>query len=736
MRRSSALVVTLLLFVLRATTPAQEKSLTIDDIYDPVKKVNFDGSPPTILRWLKDGAHYLQSKRDPQTGTGQLLKVTALTGEAVPLFDAAKMEAALAKLPGLSREDARQLAHQRDYTMNSAQTAVLINYANDLFYYEFGSDRAVRLTNNPEEEVGEEFSPDGRTASFIRSNNLYVVDIAGGRERALTTDGGPKTLNGRLDWVYQEELYGRGDFKGYWWSPDSTKLVFLRLDESPVHEFAVVDHIPRLQNVELTPYPLAGDPNPTVRLGIVGAGGGEIRWVGWNNKYQPPDLLIVRVSWTPDSKKVCYQAQNREQTWLDLNLADPNTGTSQTLLHETSKAWVEVIDNPSWLNDGSFLWQSERNGWRHLYHYTGEGRLIRQVTDGRWEVRSLHGIDQAKGLIYFSGTEHTPIGSDAYRVNLDGTGITRLTKTEGSHRIYVDPTFTHYIDYWSDVNTPTQVRLYNADGSLARTIDENRVEALKQYKLGKADFTQVKTRDGFVMEAMMIKPPDFDPNKKYPVWSFTYSGPHTQSVRNGWGGPTYLWHQMLAEKGYVIWICDNRTASGKGVESTWPVYRNFGELELRDLEDGLTWLRGQPFVDGSRIGLWGWSFGGFMTTYALTHSTSFRVGIAGGTVTDWHDYDSIYTERYMQTPQDNPSGYQKTAPVNAAKNLHGKLLLIHGAIDDNVHLQNTMQLIYELQKADKPFQLMLYPKSRHGVSDPLLVKHLREMMTDFITENL
>lgn len=736
MRRSSALVVTFLLLVLCTTTPAQEKLLTIDDIYDPVKKVNFDGSPPAILRWLKDGTHYLQSKTDPRTRAAQLLKVTALTGEAVPFFDASKMEAALAKLPGLSREEARQLAHQRDYTMNSAQTAVLINHANDLFYYEFGSDRAIRLTNNPEEEVGEEFSPDGRMVSFVRNNNIYVVDIAGGRERALTTDGGPKILNGRLDWVYQEEVYGRGDFKGYWWSPDSTKLVFLRLDESSVHEFAVVDHIPRLQNVELTPYPLAGDPNPTARLGVVSAGGGEIRWIDRNNKYQPPDLLIVRVGWTPDSKKVCYQAQNREQTWLDLNFADPNTGTSQTALRETSKAWVEAIDNPFWLNDGSFLWQSERNGWRHLYHYTAEGRLIRQVTDGRWEVRALHGVDQAKGLIYFSGTEHTPIGSDAFRINLDGTGMMRLTQTEGSHRINFDPTFTRYIDYWSDVNTPTQVRLYNVDGSLARTIDENRVEALKQYKLGKADFTQVKTRDGFVMEAMMIKPPDFDPNKKYPVWSFTYSGPHTQSVRNGWGGATYMWHQMLAEKGYIIWVCDNRTASGKGVESTWPVYRNFGELELRDLEDGLTWLRSQPFVDGSRIGLWGWSFGGFMTTYALTHSTSFRIGIAGGTVTDWHDYDSIYTERYMQTPQDNPAGYQKTAPVNAAKNLHGKLLLIHGAIDDNVHLQNTMQLVYELQKADKPFQLMLYPKSRHGVSDPLLVKHMREMMTNFIIENL
>jgi dipeptidyl-peptidase-4 len=259
---------------------------------------------------------------------------------------------------------------------------------------------------------------------------------------------------------------------------------------------------------------------------------------------------------------------------------------------------------------------------------------------------------------------------------------------------------------------------------------------LSQYKLGTTELMQVKTRDGFPMEAMMIKPPDFDARKKYPVLEFTYSGPHAPQVRNGWGGSTYMWHQLLAEKGYIIWICDNRTASGKGQEATAPVYRNFGELELRDLEDGLAWLKSQPYVDGDRIGIWGWSYGGFMTSYALTHSQSFKVGIAGGTVADWRDYDTIYTERYMGTPQNNREGYKKSSPVNAAKDLHGKLLLIHGAIDDNVHLQNTVQFVYELQKAGKQFQVMIYPKSRHGVTDPLLVKHMRTMMTDFIVTNL
>jgi dipeptidyl-peptidase-4 len=295
---------------------------------------------------------------------------------------------------------------------------------------------------------------------------------------------------------------------------------------------------------------------------------------------------------------------------------------------------------------------------------------------------------------------------------------------------------TMFIDSWSDLNTPGQVRLFKGDGGLARVIDENKVEVLKQYRLSKPEFLQVKTRDGFEMQAMMIKPVNFDATKKYPVMSFTYSGPHAPQVRNAWQGATLMWYQMLAEKGYLIWVCDNRTASGKGAEATWNVYKNFGELELRDLEDGLNYLKTLAYVDPSRIGLSGWSYGGFMTSYALTHSKSFKVGIAGGSVTDWRLYDTIYTERYMGTPQNNPEGYKKSSVIAAAKDLSGKLLLVHGMIDDNVHMQNTIQLAYELQKAGKPFQLMLYPKSHHGVVDPYLVKHMRSMMTDFILQNL
>jgi dipeptidyl-peptidase-4 len=553
----------------------------------------------------------------------------------------------------------------------------------------------------------------------------------------LTTDGTEKVLNGKLDWVYEEEIYGRGQKQAYWWSPDSTRIAFLRLDDTPVPTFVIVDDIPQEQTLERWDYPKAGEPNPLVRLGIAQLSGGAARWVDLDG-YPEADRLLVGVAWVPDGKRLVYEVQNRLQTWLDLNMVDLTSGERRTLVRETSKAWVNPPEDaqPIWLADGSFLWLSERSGWRHVYHYRPNGSLIRRVTDGKWEVRALHGVDEREGWIYFSGTERSHIGRDVYRIRLDGSGLMRLSTTAGTHSASFSPEFTYYMDSWSDATTPAQVRLYRTDGVMLRVIGDNIVPALSQYRLAKPEFLQVPTRDGFVMEAMMLKPPDFDPSQRYPVYQFTYGGPQAPQVRNAWGGTQYMFHQYLAQKGIIVWICDNRTASGKGIESAWPVYRNFGELELRDIEDGLTWLKQQPYVDSSRIGIHGWSYGGYMTSYALTHSRSFVMGIAGGTVSDWRNYDTVYTERYMGLPQDNAKGYRRSAPRWAAADLQGALLLIHGTIDDNVHASNALQLAHELQKANKPFQMMLYPKSRHGITDPQLIMHMRIMMVDFIDRHL
>lgn len=720
-------------FAFASFAAAQQKMLSIDDIFDPQKRVRFAGNP-TPLQWNRDG-----SLRQVRAGTGgvpEVLRFNAVTGEAVPFYDKSKLEAALVPL-GIRAEDAKRIANQPNYTFNRAENAIVVSQNNDLFYYSFAENAGRRLTNNSEEELEADFSPDGKYVSFVRGMNLFVVEIASGRERQLTRDGSEKILNGYLDWVYEEELYGRGNKRGYWWAPDSQKIAFLRTDENPVPKFVLADDTETDQRVENTDYPQAGDPNPLVTLGIADISADTPRFADLA-KYKPEDFLISRVGWAPDAGRVVFQAQDREQTFLDLNAASAADGRVTTLLTERTKAWVEAIDNPEYLADGSFIWQSERDGFRHLYHYAADGKLIRRLTSGRWEVGSFYGVDEKNGFLYFSaaGENNNWIDTHVYRVGLDGTRFQRLTETAGTHRASFSPDFSLFLDYWSDVSTPTQLRLFRADGSLVKVLDENKVAALAEYKLGKPEFLKVKTRDGFEMEAMRILPPDFDPSKKYPVFSYTYAGPHAPSVRNSFGGTRYMWHQMLAQKGYIIWICDNRTASGKGAEATWNVYQKMGQTEVPDLEDGFNYLKSQPYVDGERLGMWGWSYGGYMTSYFMTHSKMLKMGIAGGLVGDWALYDSIYTERFMRTPQNNPEGYKKGSVIANAANLHGRLLIIHGTMDDNVHMQNAIKLAFELQKAGKQFEFMPYPTQRHGVTNPFQAKHMYQMMTDYVLRNL
>jgi dipeptidyl-peptidase 4 len=754
MKKFNLLLIAIITF--SSSVFAQDKLLTLDEIFSPdtTKRVRFGGTPVAV-QWAPDGKSF------KQTINGRLMRVDAGSGQAVPYFDSGALAGALMRV-GIKADEATALSNSQGLQFNATESGILLNAASDLWFYDIASKNLKRLTNNKDEEKEADLSPDGRLAGFVRGNNLFVVDVVRGGEKQLTRDGreGDKAIyNGYLDWIYEEELYGRGQKRGYWWSPDSRYIAFLRLDEERVPKFVIPNDIPNDQDVETTFYPQAGDPNPTVKLGLADVGkasvvpnvsripklgerlppvlqrlGDSVKFAD-TSLYKSDDLLIGRVAWSPDSKAVLFQAQNREQTYLDLNAATLD-GKIKQILKETSPAWVGINDNPLFLKDGSAIWQSERDGWNHLYHYASDGKLIKRVTTGKWEVRAVYGIDAVNEWIYFSGTKDSHIAENVYRVRTSGGEPERLTQGDGSHAAIFNKDLTHFAELWSDFNNPAQTRLYKADGTLVRVINENKVDALAQYKLGKPEFMRVKTRDGFEMEALMIKPADFDPSKKYPVLQFTYAGPHAQSVLNRWGGSRYMWFHMLTQKGYIVWVCDNRTASGKGVESTWPVYKRMGELELRDIEDGLNYLKSLSYIDGERIGIHGWSYGGFMTSYALTHSKAFKIGIAGGSVTDWHLYDSIYTERYMLTPATNREGYERTSVQKAAKNLSGKLLLIHGGIDDNVHMQNTTQLVFELQKADKQFEVMYYPTQRHGVTNQAQVKHWYTMMTEFILKNL
>ncbi len=707
---------------------ADPKPLTLDVVYDPERKVEFGGAPATGLAWLSD-THFLWPKGAPSV---EYLRVEALTGRTTPFFDAGRVERALVA-EGATAELARQAASARGIVMDPGRTALLLPVGGDLYSYDLSAQKAARVTRVDGAEEEPAFSPDGKRVAFVRAHDLYVVSAAGGPEKRLTTDGSPDVLNGKLDWVYQEEVYGRGLFRSHWWSPDGRRLAFLRLDETKVPKYTIVDDITTRPNFEVYPYPKAGEPNPVATLWLVEAAGGPPRAVDLS-KYAGTETLIVDVSWRPDGQLV-FQVQDREQTWLDLNLADPSSGSTRTLFRETTAAWVEPQGSPRFLKDGSFLWLSERDGWKHVYHYRPDGTQPRQVTKGEWEVRTLYGVDEAARLVYFSCTDARAIDRFVSRTRLDGTGLTRLSTTTGQHEGQFNPSFTQYLDTWSDTRTPHQVRLHRADGREVRVVHANDVPALREYRLQPWEFFQVKARDGFALEAALIKPPGFDPSRRYPVYQHTYGGPHSPQVRNGWFASSLMLH-LIAEQGVVVFVCDNRSASGKGLVSAATAYKRMGPAELRDVEDGVAWLKSQAWVDPERIGIGGWSYGGFMAAYALTHTRLFAMGIVGAPVVDWRNYDSIYTERVMLKPENNEEGYRQTSVLRAARDAHGEILLQHGTTDDNVHPQNSLQFAYELQKAGKPFRMMMYPRNRHTFTEALLIKHRAAGMLDFIADTL
>jgi dipeptidyl-peptidase 4 len=721
----------LVLLVLTTPVSARDKSLTLEELYHPTERVDFDGAAPRQRLWSPDGQSYLE--RDGR----RYLKVEGRSGASRVWLDAERLEAGFAALADFAPSAAAAAARNADLEIGADGELALLRWGGDLFLHHVSESRLTRLTSDPGVEELPEPSPGGRLVAFVREADLYVVDHRGSREKRLTFDGGPQRLNGKLDWVYQEEVYGRGNFKGYWWSPDSRHIAFLQLDQARVPRFTVVDHRPPHLELETDYYPKAGDPNPEARLGMVSVADGQVVWADLS-AYSGAEILIVRVAWAPDggSGRVYFQVQDREQTWLDLLSADADTGTVEKVLRESTPAWVNVLGDPRWLGDGTFLWQSERSGFRHLYRYSSEGALLGAVTSGEWEIRGLEAVDEEKGLVYITATRDHPLEQHLYRVRIDGGEIGRVTRRAGHHAVDFSPDGGLYIGTWSDIETPSVVSLHEADGELVRELEAGGTERLSEYRLGRVEFLQFPARDGHPLNAKKILPPDFDPQRRYPVLCYVYGGPQAPAVRNRWGGRTYLWHQMLARKGYIVWVSDNRSSGARGVGDAWPAHRRLGDWELRDLEDGVEWLKSQPYVDGDRIGLWGWSYGGYLTAYAMTRSTLFRVGISGAPVTDWRLYDTIYTERYMGRPQANPEGYRGSSVVESAEGLHGRLLLIHGTMDDNVHLQNTLQLAEALQRAGKQFDLMLYPGSRHGVVDRRRLYHLRTLMTRFILDEL
>ncbi|MBC7806278.1 MAG: S9 family peptidase [Akkermansiaceae bacterium] len=684
-----------------------------------------------------------------EAGAATLYRVDARTGATSPLYDPAVLEAALVALPEMEVEAARTASRNASsLRFDDSDRRALVDIKGDLYAYDFVSRRAARVTAAPaERRTNATLSPDGSHVAFVLKNDLYIVPVgwstgAVAVPRRITADGSPKIFNGRLDWVYEEELYGRGATTSYRWSADSKRLAFLRLDDTAVSMISIADELPRIPTVEEFPYPKSGDPNPKASLGIVSVAekNGATVWTDLG-AYPEADRLIVRFGFAPDSARVVVQVQNRTQTFLHLLYADAVTGKTTKILEETSPAWVDILDEPRFLADGSFLWRSARTGFRHLYRYDAKGVLRGAVTKGDWDVSELLAVDEPGRVVVFAGNQTGATQLQVFQSKMDGTGgdsPKRITVRDGTHDVAFDPSGALFLDRWNDLNDPTQLRLHSGtDGAEIRPLGANLlpITTRRGYKLSEPQLLTIKARDGYPLDALILKPADFSPIKKYPVIYCLYGGPSSPMVEDKWGTVS-LWHQYLAQQGCIVFMCDNRSASGKGVKNVWSVYKNLGESETRDITDAIGYLKTLPYADTSRVGVYGWSYGGFLVEYLLTHTNLFQVGVAGAGVADWRLYDTIYTERYMDTPQANPDGYRNTSPINAASKLDGKLLVLHGTLDDNVHLQNTVQLIDALQRAGKPFDMMVYPRSRHGISDPALSRHMRTLLTNYLLDNL
>ena len=630
------------------------------------------------------------------------------------------------------------------YTFSSDEKLILIaNNSNQIFRHSFTADyylytiESKQLTKLFDFQVQEPtFSPDGKKIAYAKENNLFVYDLATKQSTPVTTDGKKNSvINGITDWVYEEEF---AFVKAFDWSADSKKLAYIRFDESEVPEFSMSIFQKELYpTVETFKYPKAGEKNSAVSLHIYDVNAATVKTVNLGN-YN--DFYIARMKWTNDANVLSAQVLNRHQDNLDLLFIDGNSGAAKVVLNEKDKAYVDVTDNLTFLKNNSFIWTSEKDGFNHIYWYDKNGKLKNQVTKGKWEVTSYYGFDEKTNTIFYQSVENGSVNRAIYSINLNGKNKLLLSKNTGTNAATFSPNFEFYINTFSTANQPTTYTL-NAvkTGKQLQVIEDNQALAskLKDFNLPSKEFFVLKTEKGNELNAWIIKPKDFDASKKYPVFMYQYSGPGSQQVNNEWNSADDYWFMMLAQQGYIVACVDGRGTGFKGADFKKVTQKELGKYEVEDQIDAAKVIGNYPYVDKSRIGIWGWSYGGFMASNCILKGADvFKMAIAVAPVTNWRFYDSVYTERYMQTPQENASGYDENSPINHVDKLKGKFLLIHGSGDDNVHVQNSMQMMEALIQANKQFDSQIYPDKNHGIYGGKTRVQLYTKMTNFIKENL
>ncbi|WP_051364216.1 S9 family peptidase [Flavobacterium limnosediminis] len=716
----------LFLLVLTSFSTVAQQKITLEEIWGAA----FRTQGMTALEAMKNTNQYTVLNYDRSSRSSQIdLYDFATLNKVSTLIDSKNFK----ELEGIDA-----------YTFSKDEKKVLIaNHTDQIFRHSFVANYFIydiaskELTKLADYKVQEPtFSPDGTKIGYVYQNNLYVYDIAAKKHTQITTDGKKNSvINGVTDWVYEEEF---AFVRAFDWNAASDKVAFIRFDETNVPEFSMDMYNKGLyptQNV--FKYPKAGEKNAVVSLHVYDVKSGATKKINLD-KYN--DFYIARIEWANEANTLSAQVLNRHQNNLDLLFVDGNSGATKVVLNEKDKAYVDVTDNLTFLKDNSFIWTSEKDGFNHIYHYDKNGKLKKQITKGSWEVTSYYGFDEKSGMIFFQSTENGSINRDVYSIKLNGSSKTRLTKETGTNGATFSPNFQYFINSYSSAkNAPKHTLCETKTGKVIKTIVSNEAleTKLAKYDLPSKEFFELTTEKGHKLNAWMIKPKDFDATKKYPVFMYQYSGPGSQQVNNDWNNSDDYWFKMLAQQGYIVACVDGRGTGFKGADFKKCTQKELGKFEVEDQIDAAKVFGSYAYVDKSRIGIFGWSYGGFMASNCIFQGADvFKTAIAVAPVTNWRNYDTVYTERFMQTPQENASGYDNNSPINHVSKLKGNLLLVHGTGDDNVHVQNTMKMVEALVQANKQFDMMLYPDKNHGIYGGNTRLQLYTKMTNFIKEKL
>lgn len=706
---------------------AQKKKVSVEDVW---QRYTFYARSTGGLKSMKDGLHFTTLSQGPS-----IQKYSYESGERVgEVISAATIEAKTGKK--IQFDDYQFSADEKKVLLATQSESIYRHSSKSYYYvYDLESGSLDSLAAEGKQQLAD-LSPTENKVAFVYQNRLHVQDLDG-KEGLKSFGKGEEDafIAGAVDWVYEEEF---SFHKGFHWSPEGSYIAYYQFDEREVPKFSMDIYGSALYPAQqVFKYPKAGEVNSKVSIHIYDVKKGSEQVVELPESYE----YIPRIKWTQDDDELVIYTMNRHQNELklwELEVEDDELKV-ELLYQEQAEAYLEINDDLRFLEDGSFIWTSEKDGFKHLYHFNDDGQLKKQITKGAWEVTEFYGLDEENGWLYYQAAEASPLQREIYRVKLNGRSKQKLSEQAGWNSASFSKGFKFFINTYSSAATPTYETLQRANGEQVRVLNDNAglVERMKGFALSEKEFLQIPNAEGTPLNAWMIKPQDFEAGKKYPVLMFVYGGPGSQTVQDKFDGFNGMWYQSLAAQGYIVVSVDNRGTGARGRDFRTVTYQQLGKYETEDQIAAAKWLAQQDYVDGERIGIWGWSYGGYMSSLGLTKGADvFKAAIAVAPVTNWRFYDNIYTERYMRTPQENAAGYDDNSPINHVEKMKGAYLLVHGSADDNVHVQNTMRMVEALVQANKQFELFIYPDKNHGIYGGNTRYHLYTKMTNFLLNNL